>query len=130
MFSMILFCSAISVSVTVPSHLSVTPRSLAAFLAPLATVSQNSPGAFRDGGEGERLGVRCAGQSQCGHEQHEAKGKCLHTRKTRNDGGVIQPFCHRPGVDAPPFFVRSRAGQARAQFFLAAPREPRTIVSP
>src|SRR5581483_11768030 len=43
MFSMILFCSAISVSVTVPSHFRLTPRSWAALRAPLATVSQNSP---------------------------------------------------------------------------------------
>ena len=43
MFSMIFFCSAISVSVSAPSHLMLTPSSLAASLAPTSTVSQNSP---------------------------------------------------------------------------------------
>jgi hypothetical protein len=43
MFSMILFCSARSVSTCAPSHLMATPRWLAAARAPSSTVSQNSP---------------------------------------------------------------------------------------
>ena len=42
MFSMILFCSAISVSVTVPSQRIDTPCASAAARAPSSTVSQNS----------------------------------------------------------------------------------------
>jgi hypothetical protein len=70
MFSMILFCSAISVSVTVPSHFGRVLRAASDGFPKFAA------GAFRNGRERERV----SGVKLCGDGEREEEEFIFHKR--------------------------------------------------